>query len=245
MAEQKWNVTFLVNRQKGDNPGRLEPFQLEVNPDEYVLDAIERIWAFHDRTLCFRHACHHSVCGACGMRVNGVEKLTCITHIKDITKDGGTVKVEPLRHFPVESDLVIDMAPFYSRLEAVHFPQVVPLNQAPDPDSDNIAPDRNAPTDLARLVDCIECAMCISACPVPLTDSDYQGPAILAAIQHQGIAKNPDLLPFADSKSGAWRCHSAFECSEVCPSNVDPGWRIMDLRKQVVTTRIKNLFRSK
>jgi succinate dehydrogenase / fumarate reductase, iron-sulfur subunit len=53
------------------------------------------------------------------------------------------------------------------------------------------------------------------------------------------------LLPFADSKSGAWRCHSAFECSEVCPSNVDPGWRIMDLRKQVVTTRIKNLFRSK
>jgi succinate dehydrogenase/fumarate reductase-like Fe-S protein len=209
MAEQKWNVTFLVNRQKGDSPSRLEPFKLEVNPDEYVLDAIERIWAFHDRTLCFRHACHHSVCGACGMRVNGVEKLTCITHIKDITKDGGTVKVEPLRHFPVESDLVIDMAPFYSRLEAVHFPQVVPLN------------------------------------PVPLTDPEYQGPAILAAIQHQGIAKNPDLLPFADSKSGAWRCHSAFECSEVCPSNVDPGWRIMDLRKQVVTTRIKNLFRSK
>lgn len=245
MAEQKWNVTFLINRQKGDAPGRLEPFKLEVDPKEYVLDAIERIWAFHDRTLCFRHACHHSVCGACGMRVNGVEKLTCITHIRDVTKDGGTVKVEPLRHFPVESDLVIDMAPFYSRLEAVHFPQVVPLNEAPDPDSDSIARDKDAPTDMARLVDCIECAMCISACPVPLTDPSYQGPAILAAIQHQGIATNPDLLPIADSKNGAWRCHSAYECSEVCPSNVDPGWRIMDLRKQVVVTRFKNLFRSK
>jgi succinate dehydrogenase / fumarate reductase iron-sulfur subunit len=52
-------------------------------------------------------------------------------------------------------------------------------------------------------------------------------------------------LAWVDSADGVWRCHSAFECTAVCPSNVDPGWRIMELRKQVVVERIRGLFKSK
>jgi len=74
MSETKWNVTLLVYRQKGAQSPHYDTFKLEVDPDEYVLDAVERVWAFHDRSLTFAHACHHSTCGACGMRVNGVEK---------------------------------------------------------------------------------------------------------------------------------------------------------------------------
>ena len=76
MSEVKWKVNCQVFRKKGDEPGHYDTFQLEADPEEYVLDLVERIWAFHDRTLCYRHACHHSTCGACGMRVNGAEKLT-------------------------------------------------------------------------------------------------------------------------------------------------------------------------
>ena len=49
--------------------------------------------------------------------VNGVEKLTCITTIRSVTHNGGTLKVEPLRNFPVISDLVVDMGVFYLRME--------------------------------------------------------------------------------------------------------------------------------
>jgi succinate dehydrogenase / fumarate reductase iron-sulfur subunit len=45
-----------------------------------------------------------------------------------------------------------------------------------------------------------------------------------------------------DCADGLWRCHSAYECTAVCPSNVDPGWRIMDLRRQVVGERLKRWF---
>src|SRR5512142_378635 len=117
MATDRWNVCFHVFRQKGTEPSHFDTFQLEVSPDEYVLDAVERIWAFHDRSLVYRHACHHSTCGACGMRVNGVEKLTCITTIRSVTHNGGTLKVEPMRNFPVVSDLVVDMSHFYSHME--------------------------------------------------------------------------------------------------------------------------------
>jgi len=64
MTQVKWTVTFQVYRKKAGASPYFDDFKLEVDPDEYVLDAIERIWAFHDRTLVFRHACHHSACGA-------------------------------------------------------------------------------------------------------------------------------------------------------------------------------------
>ena len=241
MNQSKWNISLVIYRQKTNEKGYFQPFRLEVDPDEYVLDAVERVWAFHDRSLTFRHACHHSTCGACGMVVNGVEKLTCITTIRSVTHDGGTLKIQPLRNFPVVSDLVVDMSRFYTRLEQAHFGQVAALKNA------DLAYEkpryRPQEAEAERLVDCLECGMCISACPAALTSGDYVGPAILAAIQHTYLqTRDPELLDYADSQNGAWRCHSAFECTAVCPSNVDPGWRIMDLRKRVVGNRVAKLF---
>lgn len=176
------------------------------------------------------------------MLVNGVEKLTCITTIRSVTSDGGTVRIQPLRNFPVVSDLVVDMGIFYRRMEAVGAQSNARLNEAPDPDTNTIKPAEKAPEELWRLVDCIECGCCISACPVPLTTPEYLGPAVLAGAQHRGLDGDKSLLELVDGPNGVWRCHSAFECTAVCPANVEPGWRIMDLRKQVVKAKIKKFF---
>ena len=242
MSQQRWNVTFIVSRKKGEQPPQFQSFPLEVDPDEYVLDGIEQIWAFHDRSLVFRHACHHSTCGACGMLVNGVEKLTCITPIRSITKNGGTIKVEPLRNFPVISDLSVDMSSFYTRMEEASADQVVPLRESGLPYEKDLYPEDEG--NYERLADCIECGCCISACPVALTTPAYLGPAVLAAAQQSFlITGNPSAFELTDSAEGIWRCHSGFECTAVCPSNVDPAWRIMDLRRRVIGRRIKRLFK--
>ena len=241
MNDEKWTVTFWVSRQKGQEPRAFQSFDLEVDPDEYVLDGVERIWAFHDRSLTYRHACHHSTCGACGMLVNGVEKLTCITTIRSVTHNGGKIKVEPLRNFPIVSDLVVDMSRFYTDLEEAKATQVAPLLEACLPYERKSF--EGLPEETERLVDCIECGMCISACPSALTASTYVGPAILAAAQ-LAYTQTGDLslLHSSDNHEGAWGCHSVYECSAVCPSNVDPAWRIMDLRKKVIGHRIRSLF---
>jgi succinate dehydrogenase / fumarate reductase iron-sulfur subunit len=243
MSESRWTVTYLVHRQKGDAAPHVDRFMLQVDPDEYVLDGVERIWAFEDRSLTFRHACHHSTCGACGMRVNGVEKLTCITRIRDVTIDGGVIKVEPLRNFPVISDLVVDMSALYLRMEQTGLREVMPLREVPDPELHTIAPAHDlADEQSQRLIDCIECGLCVSACPVATMDPDYLGPAALAAIHLQGLDHNGALTALADQQHGAWRCHSAFECTAVCPAFVEPAWRIMDLRKQLLGQRFRRLF---
>jgi len=232
---ETWKVTFEISRHKTNQQSYFDRFTLDVNPDEYVLDGVERIWAFHDRTLVFSHACHHSTCGACGMLVNGTEKLTCITPIRSVTKNGGTVRVEPMRNFPVVSDLSVDMTVFYQRMESVGQMPVVSVEY------ENSKGKFDRDDDLLRLSDCIECGLCISACPIALTTPAYLGPAVLAGAQQSGDL-NPCMLELVDSENGAWRCHSAYECTEVCPSHVDPAWRIMDLRKKLVAKRIKKFF---
>jgi succinate dehydrogenase / fumarate reductase iron-sulfur subunit len=89
-------------------------------------------------------------------------------------------------------------------------------------------------------VDCIECGLCISACPISAISGEYLGPAVLAAARHN--LQLPEVHMQVNSRDGVWRCHSVFECTAVCPSNVDPGWRIMELRRKVVGDRIKTLF---
>jgi succinate dehydrogenase / fumarate reductase iron-sulfur subunit len=238
---EKWRITLQIYRQKVGSSPHYDSFTLDVDPDEYVLDAIERVWAFHDRSLTFAHACHHSVCGACGMVVNGTEKLTCITPIRSVTPDGGTIRVHPLRNFPIVSDLVVDMGDLYLRLEEVLSPQIRPV--ADTTLGEGIRPIKNGKyEDMERLIDCIECGLCISACPIAATTPSYLGPAVLAAAQQQDLNEMPELLALVDSADGVWRCHGVHECTEVCPSNVEPAWRIMDLRKQVVKQRFGRLF---
>jgi succinate dehydrogenase / fumarate reductase iron-sulfur subunit len=242
LSAEKWNVTFMVSRQKGQEPRHLQAFKLEVDPDEYVLDGVERIWAFHDRSLVYRHACHHSTCGACGMLVNGAEKLTCITTIRSVTVDGGTIKVEPLRNFPVVSDLSVNMSQFYAHLEDTGSNQVAAVEDACLPYEKKSLDRQDGRYE--RLVDCIECGLCISACPSALTSSSYFGPGVIAAAEQNYLAtKNPDLLKLVDSHDGTWGCHAAYECSEVCPSNVDPGWRVMDMRRKIIGQRVSQLFK--
>jgi succinate dehydrogenase/fumarate reductase iron-sulfur protein len=238
-----WTITLRVQRQKpGDSRSGWQNYALTVNPDDSVLDAVENIWAVHDRSLAYRHACHHSTCGACGMRVNGVEKLTCITPIRSVTHNNGTIKVEPLRNFPLVADLVVDVAPFFQNLDAMQVPGVVTNSQG------NLEYEKSpAGTErLERLVDCIECGLCVSACPVALTDAEYAGPASLAGLQ-QSLAASIEGVDIgkADSQDGAWRCHSAYECSAVCPSHVEPGYRIMDLRKQLMRGSFRRWFGNK
>jgi len=237
-----WAVSLKIYRKRQNQPAYFQKYAIEADPDEYVLDLIEKVWASTDRTLTFRHACHHSTCGACGMLVNGKEKLTCITPVKSVTRDGGEIKIEPLRNFPIISDLVVDMGNFFLRMGEANFSQVAGLTEACLPFERHMQPQG----DYERLVDCIECGLCISACPASATNPLYLGPAVLASAQQDLITRQRDYsLHLADSQIGVWRCHSAFECSEVCPSNFDPGWRIMDLRRKIITKKLGGIFKRK
>ncbi|NLE75821.1 MAG: 4Fe-4S dicluster domain-containing protein [Chloroflexi bacterium] len=217
------------------DPPRYDAFRVHARPCHTVIDLLEAVRLEQDESLAFRHSCHHAACGTCAMRINGRERLACVTTVHELRAEGiSPVVLEPLRHLPLVSDLVVDMAPFYARWQQVD----LPLLRASEP----TAPGAEPAAPPTRYEDCLECGACLSACPVMGSDALYMGPAALAAAhrltEEPRRAVSKDVLALVDHDHGCWRCHTAFECSEVCPNGVQPAERIMRLRRRLLLGRL-------
>jgi glycerol-3-phosphate dehydrogenase len=197
-------------------------YVVPVEPRTTVLDALRSIRWHGDPSLTLRHSCCHSSCGTCGVRVNGAEVLGCVTALADLP--AGVVTVEPMANAAVLSDLVVDMTVLYDGLEHSGRPLIRAVERAV-PDATSTA---------VRLEDCVECGLCVSACPITGTDPAYLGPAVLgAAARVVAEPRGQDMrsvLEWVDDHDGCWRCHLSFACSQVCPTGADPAGGIMALR---------------
>jgi succinate dehydrogenase / fumarate reductase iron-sulfur subunit len=223
---------FKVFRFKRDGAGEhFDEFDVPFEPRMTVLEALLWIQHHRDRTLAFRHSCLHASCGTCGLLVDGREQLACVTSVADL---GDQITVEPLANIPVLTDLVPDLGEFYARFPGRH-----PLLRASE-----FLPQADTPVGLdtyVRFEDCLECGLCLSACPVASTSQQYLGPAALTAahrlLEEPRGANKPAVLDWVGRPEGVWRCHAAYECTEACPSNANPAERIMALRRELLRAR--------
>jgi succinate dehydrogenase iron-sulfur subunit len=239
MSTPRTAVLKVFRYRPRDAAPRYDEFRVLAGPRTTVLDALLAVRRRHDPSLTVRHSCLHGSCGTCGMRVNGREVLACVTRLEEL---GDPVVVEPLAGAPVAGDLVVEMELVYQRLEPVGRPLVRASERAGDIDG-NAGPSPLL-EELERFEDCIECGLCLSACPVA-GDPRFLGPAALAAAER--VLEEPRgtdpraVLGLVDDAHGAWRCHTAFECSAVCPAGVDPGAAIMRLRGRLLRDRLPRL----
>jgi succinate dehydrogenase/fumarate reductase-like Fe-S protein len=57
-------VSLQIFRYKEGEPSHYDIFTVQVAETANVIDAIDAVWAAHDRSFTFRRACHHSSCGS-------------------------------------------------------------------------------------------------------------------------------------------------------------------------------------
>jgi succinate dehydrogenase iron-sulfur subunit len=220
-------TTFKILRYKPNHidPPRLQEFTVEVDPDTSILDALEKIRLEQDKTLMYRHSCHHSSCGTCACKINGQERLTCITKIHEL--EGDTITLTPLEGFSPIGDLVVDMTRLYADLseEWRYLKKSEQVKSTNQPQGFH---------QFTRFENCIECGACVSACPVTEKNAGFLGPAVLAAVNCE-LKKAPqneeDLMSLAGSMRGQHLCERALNCSRVCPTGVYPARHIADLRR--------------
>jgi succinate dehydrogenase / fumarate reductase, iron-sulfur subunit len=237
-------VFRISRRRSGDQKPHFDDFEIEVEPGDTVLDALLRIRRTKEPTLVVRHSCMHASCGTCGLRINGREALACDTKVDALpakpAKAAPPIKVEPLANQRPVADLATDMVDFYARFEAAGLPLVRSSVVAP-----GVEPPDGIKT-FGRFENCIECGLCLSACPMARTSHDYIGPAALAAAAR--VVEEPrgrDLGPVLDlaaEPDSVWRCHAALECSVACPSAVEPALALLTLRRHIAANRARRLF---
>lgn len=236
--EGTWRLR-IARRRPGEARARFDEFTVDAGREATLLDALREIRSHQDGSLTLRYSCAHSSCGTCGMRMNGREVLACVARLAEAGP--GPIVVEPLANARVEHDLVVDMGDLYTGLE----PAKRPLVRHDDRLAGLAEPDACPPFE--RFEDCIECGLCVSACPIAGSDPRYLGPAALTAawrsVAEPRGADPGEVLGWVDDEHGCWRCHASFECTEACPAGADPAGAIMALRGELTRQRLGRIAR--
>jgi succinate dehydrogenase/fumarate reductase iron-sulfur protein len=216
-------ITVCIRRTLRDGKTPKETFVLEIDRGSTIIELLVDIERNYDPSLVFRHSCHHGSCGTCGIRVNGRAILTCTSTIESFDSD--ELYLEPLGGYEVTADLAIDPTQRY-----LDMPENVSTKRSVDKTGEFVPAEVG---EILRLENCIECGLCVSACP----ESDvFVGPFALAAAfleTEKTPERRTELLDYAAAPRGVAGCVQAFECSKVCPTAVYPSRKIIELRRML------------
>ena len=155
----------------------LKPYEVDVSDEATLLDTLDVVKDKVDGTLAYRKSCRMMICGSCGMRVDGGAVLACKTRIADVVADGHVPVVSAMGNLPIVKDLVVDMDPFWQKMQAVK-PYLEPrLDRATE--KENIVTQERMDV-IHKESLCINCGCCVSECNSMESDPDFLGPAALA-----------------------------------------------------------------
>jgi succinate dehydrogenase / fumarate reductase, iron-sulfur subunit len=221
---------FAVWRGAGDQ-GSLVEYEVETEEGMVVLDAMREIQRTQAEDLAIRWNCKAAKCGSCSAEVNGKPCLMCKTRLDELPEDE-TIRVEPMRAFPLIRDLVTDVSWNYEVNK-----KIPPFSPAPDTEW------RMAQADVDRVAEfrkCIECFLCQDVCHVLRehdAESGYFGPRFMVRIA--ALEMHPldtaDRVELLAGQAGLGLCNITKCCTEVCPEGIHiTDNAIIPLKERVV-----------
>ncbi len=228
-----WRVR-VARGEQGISRGS-QTFTVQLEERMTVLDALFRIQHEHDASFTFRCACRVGMCGTCATSINGVPRLACRT--RAVVLGGDTITVEPLPHLPVIRDVVVSMEPFFEQWK-----RVTPGFRAVRADSKELAivPESSEyMRSTGDKRDCITCGACYGACGVKGTSGEYLGPAainraFLRIVDPRDNAAAERKRVLDSERAGVWRCHTRYDCVDVCPKGISLTDTIQRLKRAML-----------
>lgn len=232
------DVTLRIRRYdpERDSKPHTETYTVEADPNDQVLDLLNRVKWDQDGSLSYRRSCGHGVCGSDAMRINGANRLACKVLVREIGTD---ITVEPLLGMPVVKDLVVEMSGFFE-----HYRDVIPylVNDETPPERERL----QSPEARQRFDDttkCILCAACTTSCPTFWGNEGYVGPAAIVQA-HRFLFDDRDQagaerLQLLSGRLGVWACHTAFNCTRACPREIQVTRAIGEVKQAVVSGRLE------
>ncbi len=217
-----------------DKKSHWEEYEVEAEPTERILDALHYVKWRLDGTLTLRRSCAHGICGSDALRINGRNRLACMSFVGEVLKEGNPITVEPILGLPVIKDLVVDMEPFFA-----HYREISPflINDEPPPERERL----QSPEERERFDDttkCILCGACTGSCPSVWANREWVGPASIVNA-HRFIFDSRDRagaerLQILSDRTGVWRCRTIFNCTEACPRGIPVTEAIEEVKRAIM-----------
>jgi succinate dehydrogenase / fumarate reductase, iron-sulfur subunit len=215
-----------------DKEPRFQTYRLDADPRESILSCLNRVKWEQDGTLAFRMSCGHGVCGSDGMKINGSCSVACQRLVKDF--EGREIVIEPLPAYRVLKDLVVDLDPFFERVDLIR-PYLI--TSAVPPEKERTQGHEES-LRVKEAIRCILCACCTASCPVRnIENKQFIGPAPLVWVFRYIFDSRDEAtlkrLAQMDNPDGAWGCKNYFECTRVCPKGIPVTKEINTIRREI------------
>ncbi len=209
-------------------------YEVEAEPTDRLLDALNHVKWHLDGTLTFRRSCAHGICGSDAMLINGANTLACKAMLKNL---GNKITIEPMRGFRVIKDLLVDMEAFFEKYRKVQ-PYLITHSLDPEKERLQTIENRESFDDTTK---CILCGACTTSCPSFWANEDYVGPAAIVNA-HRFIFDSRDeggdeRLAILGGADGVWRCRTIFNCVEACPRDINITRAIGEVKKALLFRR--------
>jgi succinate dehydrogenase / fumarate reductase, iron-sulfur subunit len=225
-------VTLSIQRfnPEKDKKPYWKDYEIDVPETFRLLDCLDKVKWDIDGSLAYRRSCSHGICGSDAMMLNGKNMLACQVLVKDFKKK--FIKIAPLPSLPVIKDLIVNMDSFFAKYDVVK-PYLIPKDQPPVKERLQSIKERAL---IDEAVNCILCGACSASCPSLWCNDSYLGPAALLKAYRFIFDSRDDAanerLDIVDTPDGLWRCHTIFNCVEVCPKDINITWHLSQLKKK-------------
>lgn len=245
-------VLFKVVRQKQNTAPRIATYTLEVDPKKTILECLNQIKWEQDGSLAFRKNCRNTICGSCGLKINGRSALACQENVAQelarLPYQSGMpeIWIAPMGNMPVIKDLVVDMQGFWNNLETVD-PYV--SSEARSLEQREFLQSPEARSRLDQVGNCIMCGACYSECNARLVNPEFVGPHALAKAQRM-VSDNRDLKTeerleaYNQGLQGVWGCTRCYLCNAVCPMGVAPMDQIGQIKQEILARKDRQASRA-
>jgi succinate dehydrogenase / fumarate reductase, iron-sulfur subunit len=242
LAGKEIRAISLVIKRYNPDDARFSESRFDVQADRFttVLDLLLAVKERQDNTLAMRYSCNMGICGSCGMVINGRPRLACETNVFSLKSK--TIRVGPMEAHPVVRDLVTDFDDFFQKHRSVT-PWLVREDEEEKFRAEKEYPQTSSQVDyFLDFAHCISCGLCVDACPVSNTNTEFVGPQALGqAYRYNSDSRDQGeklRLNKLDSMEGVWGCEYAGACSEVCPKGVDPALTIQLTKLALMRLRL-------
>lgn len=230
-------LTFRILRYNPDEPGdkaALQDFRVTEEPGMTLFIVLHKIREEQDPTLRFDFVCRASICGSCGMLVNGRPGLACKTltqNLPDVTT------LLPLPVFKMLGDLSVDTGVWFRdvslRTEAwIHTDDVF------DPSAPEERMDNATALEIYEAERCIECGCCIGGCATANIKPNFIGAAGINRVARFMVdprdqRSSREYFEVVGTEDGVFGCVGLMACDDNCPIGVPLRQQLAYVRRQM------------
>ena len=203
-------IKIIVKRSDGE-----KVYTIPFSPKMHVLGSLFYIQENIEPDLAFRWNCGEGICGSCAAEVNGKPVLMCKTEITSVME---TIKIDPLKVFPVVKDLVTDPSEIYSKLA-----KLKPYFTGEEKKDEFRKIHDKEIEEVQEMRKCINCFICYDSCHVIRNHPEVKFTGPMNVLKATSWDKHPDekseRVPLL-GEEGIWNCNVSRCCTNNCPQKI-------------------------